>query len=1208
MNEAYTSENPARGPAGRAVRGNGTGSRLLRRTFLIAFILVSGGLITSGAVELFFRYRESVEGIGALQREMAQGVAFKIQQFVQDIEKTLRASTHTPEIVSSGLTEAYRFQLIKLLREAPAITTATAVDANGGERLKVSRVQMVRPEDLEDRSSDKAFVQARKGVSFFSPVYFVRHSEPYMRIAVPIERFAKDVIGVLIAEVNLKYIWEVISQIKVGKTGYAYVVSRDGDLIAHPDISLVLQKRSLKSLSQVQAALTGTPGPFVAQPNLAGQQVFPAYASIPDLGWAVLVERPAGEAYAPLYSSMLRTAILLLLGLGFAMLASLLIGRRVVRPVQVLREGAARIGAGALNHRIDVRTGDELQALAEAFNDMAARLQESYAGLEQKVEERTRELARLVEELQALSEVSQAVSSTLDLQTVLTTIVIRAAQLSGANGGAIYEYDETAQAFDLRATHGAEAELMQALQAEPIPLGESALGRAALSRSPVQVPDILDEQIPVLARIRTVLVRSAYHSLLALPLLIEQRIMGGLVVWRQEPGSFPAEVVNLLQTFASQSTLAIQNAQLFREIEARGRELEIASKHKSQFLANMSHEIRTPMNAIMGMTHLALQTELSPKQNDYLNKIKTSANSLLGIINDILDFSKIEAGKMDLESVDFSLDEVINNLAPLMTIKSQEKQSLEVLFDIAPNIPRFLKGDPLRLGQVLINLTYNAVKFTEEGEIVIAARLVKEKQDQVTLEFSVSDTGIGLSREQIDNLFKAFSQADTSTTRIYGGTGLGLAICKRLVEMMGGELRVASTPGQGSTFKFTAVYGRSDQKKLPAKSKTQNPDVLKHIQGARVLLVEDNEINQEVARELLEGAGLPVTVAANGRQAVRAVKENNFEAVLMDIQMPVMDGYEATRQIRNWEKRLKAQSSKSKEKKSTNGIQSSVFNPQSSEIPIIAMTAHAMVEDRTRCLEAGMNDYVSKPIEPERLFLTLSNWIKPGKRVIPDYLLARKAEESPDDESLPLAGLPGLSVKSGLAKVGGNRKLYRKLLGKFSRNYTSVTDDIRKALGENDPETAIRLTHTIKGLAGNLGARDLHRAAVDLEEVLRQDRNEDVAGQLEAFSETLELVMSSIAALEIQKPDPAENRPSAQQTPEATDSERVFIFLNELRRLLEEDDFRAVRSLEKLTAALPARMDGDELGDLEKHIDGYDFEKALKTLSVVEQILNEKLK
>jgi len=394
MNTAFLSEDSAQTQGSPPTPGNTRGGRLLRRTFIIALVLVSGGLLTSGAVELFFRYRESVEGIGALQREMAQGAAFKIQQFVQDIEKTLRASTQTPDIVAAGLTQAYRFQLIKLLKVTPAITTATVLDANGREQFKESRVEMTRPEDLGDRSLDETFAGALKvwDKAFFSPVYFVRQSEPYMRIAVTIEQFSGKAIGVLIAEVNLKYIWEVISQIKVGQTGYAYVVSREGDLIAHPDISLVLQKRNLSNLSQVQAALAGAQGPFTAQSNLAGQQVFPAYAVIPNLGWVVLVERPTAEAYAPLYASILRTSVLLLLGLGLATLASLLIGRRVVRPVEVLRQGAAQIGAGVLDHRIEVRTGDELEALATEFNRMAAQLQESYAGLEQKVEERTREL------------------------------------------------------------------------------------------------------------------------------------------------------------------------------------------------------------------------------------------------------------------------------------------------------------------------------------------------------------------------------------------------------------------------------------------------------------------------------------------------------------------------------------------------------------------------------------------------------------------------------------------------------------------------------------------------------------------------------------------------------------------------------------------------------------------------------------------------
>lgn len=722
MNNSLTSSNPAHNQTGRSIQRRSR-SRLLRRTFLIALLLVSIGLVSSGVLELFFRYCESVEAIWLLQREMAQGAAFKIQQFVQDIEKTLRASTQTPDIVASGITEAYRFELIKLLKTAPAITTVIALDAEGREQLKVSRVQMVLSEDLQNRASSEAFTKARSGKTFFSPVYFVRESEPYMTITVPIEPFAREVIGVLMAEVNLKYIWEVIAQIKVGLAGYAYVVSQEGDLIAYPDISMVLQKRNLKDLGQVQAALAGAPGPFRAQSNLAGQPVFPAYALIPDLGWVVLVERPAREAYAPLYSSLLRTSLLLLAGLGMAVVASLRISRRVVHPVEALRQGAERIGAGALNHRIAVRTGDELEELAEQFNSMAAHLQESYAHLEHRVEERTRDLAesleqqtatseilriiassptdlqsvldavaeyaarlceannalifriedevlrmvasygplqgplreeripinhgwvtgravidrqtihvhdlatvnetefplgrthqqrfghrtilstpllreghplgvitirrmevrpftdkqiklletfadqaviaienarlfqelqertreltRLVAELQALGEVGQAVNSTLDLQTVLDTIVTRAVGLSEADGGAIFEYDEQTETFHLRATQKFAPEFIEILQSTPLRLGEGAIGRAAVARAPLQIPDVLAEGAYA-GRLREVVVQSGFRALLAVPLLREDRVMGGLVVLRKAPGAFPAAVVALL--------------------------------------------------------------------------------------------------------------------------------------------------------------------------------------------------------------------------------------------------------------------------------------------------------------------------------------------------------------------------------------------------------------------------------------------------------------------------------------------------------------------------------------------------------------------------------------------------------------------------------------------------------------------------------------
>ena len=799
MNNASLSADPNRGQSSHAVPGAQHGGRLVRRTFLVALALVCGGLLTSGAVELVFRYRESVEAIGALQREMAQGAAFKIQQFVQDIEQTLRASTQTQEIVTAGLTEVYKFELLKLLKVTPAITELIALDVSGREQLKVSRVRMLLSDDLRDRASAEAFQGASRGKVFFGQVYFIRESEPYMTVAVPIERFAGDVVGVLVAEVNLKYIWEVVSRIKVGQAGYAYVVSREGDLIAHPDISLVLQKRQVKQLSQVQTALAGAPTHFVAQPNLAGQQVFAAFATIPELGWAVLLERPAAEAYAPLYASILRTGILLLVGLGMAVLASLLIGRRVVRPLALLQHGAARLGSGDLDYRLTVATEDEFQTLADEFNRMASQLQASYANLEQQVEERTRALARSVQELQALGAVSQAVNSTLDLQTVLTTIVSHAVQLSGGNGGVIYEYDEGTRMFHLRATHGVHEEIIAVLREAHIRLGEGAIGTAAVTRAPVQVPDMLDEHGSVLPRVRPTLAQAGYRSLLAVPLLLEEQIFGGLVVYRSESGNFSPEAVNLLQTFATQSTLAIQNARLFREIGEKGQQLEIASKHKSQFLANMSHELRTPLNAILGYTELILDEiygEVPEPLRDVLERVQQSGRHLLDLINDVLDISKMEAGQLTLSLNEYSMAEVVYTVSTAVESLATEK-GLALKVELAPELPQG-KGDERRLAQVLLNLVGNAIKFTDAGEVQIQVTAA----DSI-FTVAVADTGPGIAEADQQTIFGEFQQADSSSTRLKGGTGLGLTIVKRIVEMHGGRVWVESRLGKGSTFWFT---------------------------------------------------------------------------------------------------------------------------------------------------------------------------------------------------------------------------------------------------------------------------------------------------------------------------------------------------------------------------------------------------------------------
>jgi class 3 adenylate cyclase/HAMP domain-containing protein len=379
------------------VFGGRGGRRLVRNYFLISLFLVGGGLVTSSLLEIYFRYFESREQISQLRGEVAAGAAFKLEQFVQEIEKTMLWATKSREIVLEGVSSKYKFELRKLLLIAPSVTEAVAMDETGVARAQVSRLRTISPGDRRDLSATPAFRQATQGKSYFGPVYYVQDSEPYMTIAVPIERFAGEVIGVLQAEVNLKYIWDMISAIQVGKAGYAYVVARYGDLIAHSDLSLVLQRRNLAHLGQVKAAFSRS-DPILNGPrgiiteNLQGEKIFSSHAIIPTLDWAVIIEQPVEEAYEKLYASLFRTSGLLLVGLGMAFLASLFMVRRVIRPLETLRRGAELIGSGNLEHRLEIKTGDELEVLAEEFNKMTAALQEAYAGLEQKVEERTREL------------------------------------------------------------------------------------------------------------------------------------------------------------------------------------------------------------------------------------------------------------------------------------------------------------------------------------------------------------------------------------------------------------------------------------------------------------------------------------------------------------------------------------------------------------------------------------------------------------------------------------------------------------------------------------------------------------------------------------------------------------------------------------------------------------------------------------------------
>jgi signal transduction histidine kinase len=774
--------------------------RLVRDYFFISVLLVGGGLITSGLVEIYFRYLESREQLGAVQKEVATGAAVKIERFVQEIHNTLKGATKSREIAPKGLTTEFRFELEKLLLIAPAVTEALALDEKGAIRVQASRLRTVLPEAKRDLANAPPFQTAKQGKSYFGPVHFVRGSEPYMTIAVPIERFAGDVIGVLQAEVNLKYIGDVVSAITVGKAGYAYAVTRTGELIAHPDISLVLQRRNVAALEQVKAAFEPTPGKptpnAIVANNIQGKSVLTSFALIPGLDWAVIIERPVAEAYETLYASMMRTSTLFLIGLAMALIASLFLARRVVRPVRILREGVERIGTGDLGYRLDLKTGDEIEVLADEFNKMTTQLQESYSNLEQKVEDRTRELTESLEQQTATSEILGVIASShTDVQPVLDAVAERATRLCDANDAQIFRIEGD---FHRRVASFGPLPAPELTELFPVSR-DTVSGRSILERRSIHVHDLAAEVDSEYPASRIYLERFGTRTILAMPLLREGVPIGGIVIRRKEVRPFTDKQIVLLKTFADQAVIAIENIRLFQEIQEKNEQLEAANRHKSQFLANVSHELRTPLNSIIGFTRIVLRrigAQIPDLQKENLQKVLISSEHLLNLINELLDLSKIEAGRMEVYAETFQLNDVVRMATS--TVEPMLKDGrVRLVTEIAPDIPP-LKTDRDKLKQAVLNLLSNAAKFTERGEIKVAAW-----QENGNVKLTVADTGIGMKPEALNYIFDEFRQADMSSTRKYGGTGLGLAIVKRFINLMGGDIGVESEVGKGSTFTIT---------------------------------------------------------------------------------------------------------------------------------------------------------------------------------------------------------------------------------------------------------------------------------------------------------------------------------------------------------------------------------------------------------------------
>jgi signal transduction histidine kinase/CheY-like chemotaxis protein len=995
---------------------------------------------------------------------------------------------------------------------------------------------------------------------------------------------------------------------------------------------------------------------------------------------------------------ILVTWIVIALGLAVSLVIALsIVHVGVVQVVSTFRCRILDVAEGRLDQPIaNLHRPNEIGEMSRALHTLqvAAREQEIQGWVKTEV-------AATVAGLQSAE----------DFAAFSTILLSRMSESWNLLYGAFYLSDESHTRFTRVGAFATDV----AAEPREFALGESVVGQAAVERRTLRIVSTAEKPLQVSAGVGMV----TPACVLFVPLINKDVVLAVIELAPSAPISerqqalldalLPRVALNtkiLATTLEARKLLEQTQVQAADLTVAKGA-AEAATKAKSDFLANMSHEIRTPMNAIIGMTHLALKTDLSKKQADYLTKVKSAAHALLGIINDILDFSKIEAGKLDMEKTGFQLEDVLDNLSTIVSQKAQDK-NLEFLIATQHDIPPNLVGDPLRLGQILINLVNNAVKFTERGEVLVSVALEEQLADRVKVRFSIRDSGIGMTPEQSSRLFQAFAQADTSTTRKYGGTGLGLSISKRLVEMMEGTIWAESEPGVGSTFHFTAWFGIGSEKKrkhlipdlagiralvvddnaqareiltdalrafaLRSESVSSGEDAVKEIAsadshdpyrlilmdwhmpgmdgleasriikrddrlqhvpkivmvtgfgredvrtqaeeigidsyllkpvnssllfdtlvdlfgvagledqrsrvkkddapvhdatGIRVLLVEDNEMNQQVATELLESGGAIVTVANHGGEAVKILTEGDqappFDVVFMDLQMPQMDGFTATKLLRR--------------------------DPRLQKFPIIAMTAHALVEERQRCLDAGMNDHVSKPIDPDNLFATLLRWAKPRQKSAVESQ-TQPVKAKPSDEIL-LPEIAGVNVADGLNRVAGNRRLYRDLLGQFASKQRDAAAQISAALESGDSKLAERIAHTVKGVAGNLAIAEVQSAAQKVEKAIREGL--DITPPLDGFATVLS---TQVHAIEKALRESAPTQPDrVMHSP--FNGEAASAAIARLKSLLEASDGDSEEAFRSLQDVVAGVVDKAHLDSLSASISDFDFEGALRKLDAI---------
>jgi PAS domain S-box-containing protein len=1114
--------------------------------------------------------------------------------------------------------------------------------------------------------------------------------------------------------------------------------------------------QTIMAFSQIGAQINRRILPPGAKKGISGEKWVPTT-------WHLFVEVDQEKVYAPINKLVYNFFIIGVVLLTLLMTSSFLFARQLLRPIAKLTDGVERIGKGELAFRINLNSNDEFGQLGNAFDGMALKLQGSLDSLK-KSEERfklslnfsavgswdwdmktgqlywSENITPLFGGIEGYSDICyesfmQAIhpDDREKVQKEVETSIedgkpyeveYRVVWQDGTIRW-ILECGDMLRDKDGKAQHklGVVQEITSRKKSEE----ELQQHSLAVKQSPVSVviTDIKGQIEYVNPKFEEVtgysfaevvgqnprLLKSGKHDNTFYEELWKTVLKGeewhGEICNRRKNGEEFWESASISSLKSSDGLITHfvavkENITEKKIMKMAAERAEAATKAKSDFLANMSHEIRTPMNAVLNMSRLALETDLSPKQRNYILKSTQSAEALLGIINDILDFSKVEAGMLEIESINFNLYEVLDRVSSIIGLKTHEKK-LELIYDFEPKIRNHLIGDPMRLTQVIVNLANNAIKFTKEGEIIIQLRTLDVDDKTVQLQVAVKDTGIGIEPEKQKAIFKSFTQADSSISRRYGGTGMGLAISTSLVEIMGGEIGMESEPGKGSTFHFTTTFGVWNQdnqeefrvpddvssirilmvddndrarqsscqilqgfnfqvgeattgaealdellaaeasnrpyqlvlmdlqmpemdgvtatRAIKESALLENPPViimlstydvdtisnelddiglkgmlikpvtpstlldsilnlfgyntgLRHshrvkaqsvsdaeekLRGAKILVAEDNEINQEVVMDLLGAVGLIIVTANDGQEALDILQRESFDGVLMDIQMPEMDGFTATQAIRKQE-RFK-------------------------DLPIIAMTANAMVGDREKAMEAGMNDHIAKPIDPETMLVTMAKWITPAA---PSQKLITSTDMAEESKALP--ELECLDREAGLAICRGNSTLYQKLLIKFIKNHQNFVDHFNAARKQNDEVAATRHAHTLKGVAGTIGAVRLEAAAATLESDCRNNAPEKILKKkLKKVEKELSSLITALQHIE------GKSEPDSIKVEGELDLKTLKPLLNELFGLLDDDDTFAVDKVMEIRQQLGKGLHEASLEELEKMIGEYDFEKALKS-------------